>query len=91
LARTSWQPSSEATAADAASLAKSGSGRAPVRLIVGAEDFIAPMAAAEVLATILRDEDREVVVSLIPDGTHDSVLRNVVTVDVISQLASDGQ
>jgi acetyl esterase/lipase len=78
-------------AADAASLAKSGSGRAPVRLIVGAEDFIAPMAAAEVLATILRDEDREVVVSLIPDGTHDSVLRNAVTVDVISQLASDGQ
>ena len=79
------------SAADAAVLARDDRRDAPVRLVVGTDDFIAPMAAADVLATILRDEDRDVLVSVIPDGTHDSVLRNIVTVDVISQLANDGR
>ena len=78
-------------AADAAVLAKSDNQGGPVRLVVGTEDFVAPMAAAEMLATILRDEGHDVAVSVIPDGTHDSVLRNIVTVDVISQLAADGR
>jgi hypothetical protein len=49
------------------------------------------MAAADELANILRDEHRDVLVSTVPAGTHDSVLRNIVTVEVISQLAADGR
>ncbi len=79
-------------AADAATLVESDGGLgAPIRLIVGTNDLIAPMTTADELVTILRDGSRDVVVTTIPDGTHDSVLRDVATVDVVSQLAAEGR
>jgi hypothetical protein len=33
---------------------------------------------------------RDVAVTTVLDGTHDLVLRDVVTVDVVSQLAAEG-
>jgi acetyl esterase/lipase len=78
-------------AADAATLVEDG-GRiaAPVRLIVGTNDFVAPMTTADELVAILEDGSRDVAVTTVLDGTHDSVLRDVVTVDVVSQLAAKG-
>ena len=74
-------------AADAQRLIAAGGGASSlVRLIVGSEDRIAPLTAAEELASVLRDEQRDIEVTTIPTGTHDSVLRDVSTVDVISEL-----
>jgi acetyl esterase/lipase len=77
-------------AADAAALASKGDASVPVRLIVGTNDFIAPLTTADELATSLTASDRDVTVTTIPDGTHDSLLRDIVTVDVVSKLAEEG-
>ena len=79
-------------AADAATLVdKAGRIPAPVRLVVGSNDLIAPMTTADELVSILNEAGRDVAVTSVADGTHDSVLRDVATVDVVSQLATDGR
>ena len=76
-------------ASDDAKLVASGSrASVPVRLIVGSNDFVAPITTADDLASILIKAGRDVQVTTIPDGTHDSILRDIVTVDVLSALAT---
>lgn len=78
-------------AADDTQLAAAG-GRAlvPVRLIVGTDDQIAPMTTADELVAALQGAGSDVAVTTITDGTHESVLRNISTVDVVSELAAGG-
>jgi acetyl esterase/lipase len=76
-------------AADAAKLVRSGRrSPAPVRLLVGTDDLIAPDTTAEELAAILRDADYDVGVTTVPNATHESILRSVTTVDAVASLAN---
>ncbi len=84
----STAPDAWAASDDAELVADESRASIPVRLIVGANDFVAPFTTAEDLATILTNAGRDVEVTTIADGTHDSVLRDVVTVDVLSKLAA---
>jgi acetyl esterase/lipase len=85
----SLAPVAWAASDDAELVAGESRASVPVRLIVGSNDLVAPITTADDLATILTSAGRDVEVTTIADGTHDSVLRDVVTVDVLSKLAAD--